>query len=137
MNKDKLILEVEEKEILKFLISIGTPNLYRAKLWLLCSGAKRDINENPDYYANLILLSSNVPSLYEKQINLDVLRSNPKKNKNQVYLEQLRRILTCYSIRNSSIGYCQGFNFIVCRLLDILKDEVKIIFILLEKYYIL
>ena len=56
MNKDKLILEVEEKEILKFLISIGTPNLYRAKLWLLCSGAKRDINENPDYYANLILL---------------------------------------------------------------------------------
>ena len=137
MNKDKLILEVEEKEILKFLISIGTPNLYRAKLWLLCSGAKRDINENPDYYANLILLSSNVPSLYEKQINLDVLRSNPKKNKNQVYLEQLRRILIFYSIRNSSIGYCQGFNFIVCRLLDILKDEVKIIFILLEKYYIL
>ena len=137
MNKDKLILEVEEKEILKFLISIGTPNLYRAKLWLLCSGAKRDINENPDYYANLILLSSNVPSLYEKQINLDVVRSNPKKNKNQVYLEQLRRILTCYSIRNSSIGYCQGFNFIVCRLLDVLKDEVKIIFILLEKYYIL
>lgn len=130
MNKDKLILEVEEKEILKFLISIGTPNLYRAKLWLLCSGAKRDINENPDYYANLILLSSNVPSLYEKQINLDVLRSNPKKNKNQVYLEQLRRILICYSIRNSSIGYCQGFNFIVCRLLDVLKDEVKIIFIL-------
>ena len=116
MNKDKLLLELEEKEILKFLISLGTPNFYRTKLWLLCSGAKREINDNPDYYAKLVLLSNHIPSLYEKQINLDVLRSNPHK--------------ICYSIRNSSIGYCQGFNFIVCRLLDVLKDEVKIKFIL-------
>ena len=130
MNKDKLLLELEEKEILKFLISLGTPNFYRTKLWLLCSGAKREINDNPDYYAKLVLLSNHIPSLYEKQINLDVLRSNPHKNKDQEYLDKLKRILICYSIRNSSIGYCQGFNFIVCRLLDVLKDEVKIKFIL-------
>ena len=133
MNKEKLQLELEEKEILKFLISLGTPNLYRSKLWLLCSGAKREINDNPEYYAKLILLSNNVPSLYEKQINLDVLRSNPQKNKDQEYLNKLKRILICYSIRNSSIGYCQGFNFIVCRLLDVLKDEVKIKYILQDK----
>ena len=30
----------------------------------------------------------------------------------------------CYSIRNSSIGYCQGFNFLVLRLLEVLKGEV-------------
>ena len=89
MNKEKLQLELEEKEILKFLISLGTPNLYRSKLWLLCSGAKREINDNPEYYAKLILLSNNVPSLYEKQINLDVLRSNPQKNKDQEYLNKL------------------------------------------------
>ena len=130
MNKDKLLLELEEKEILKFLISLGTPNFYRTKLWLLCSGVKREINDNPDYYAKLVLLSNHIPSLYEKQINLDVLRSNPHKNKDKEYLDKLKRILICYSIRNSSIGYCQGFNFIVCRLLDVLKDEVKIKFIL-------
>ena len=35
----------------------------------------------------------------------------------------------CYSIRNSSIGYCQGFNFLVLRLLEVLKGEVIIKFI--------
>ena len=37
----------------------------------------------------------------------------------------------CYSIRNSSIGYCQGFNFLVLRLLEVLKGEVIIKFIII------
>ena len=36
----------------------------------------------------------------------------------------LSNVLICYSIRNSSIGYCQGFNFIALRLLKVTKSEV-------------
>ena len=39
----------------------------------------------------------------------------------------------CYSIRNSSIGYCQGFNFLVLRLLEVLKGEVIYNFIILQE----
>ena len=37
---------------------------------------------------------------------------------------KMKNILMCYSIRNSSIGYCQGFNFLVLRLLQVIKGEV-------------
>jgi hypothetical protein len=40
-------------------------------------------------------------------------------------IQKLKNVLICYSIRNSSIGYCQGFNFIAARLLEVLEDEVK------------
>ena len=49
----------------------------------------------------------------------DVLKKNP------TFKEKMRNILVCYSIRNNSIGYCQGFNFIVIRLLEVLQNEVK------------
>lgn len=110
---------------MKFLIALGTPKEYRANLWKTCSGAKRDVEERNLYYMKLKKLSQSVPSLYEKQISSDIKRTNPKINSDPNFLKKLHQILTCYSIRNSSIGYCQGFNFIVCRLLEILKDEVK------------
>jgi len=37
----------------------------------------------------------------------------------------MRNILTAYSRRNLTIGYCQGFNFIVGRLLKVMENEVK------------
>ena len=46
--------------------------------------------------------------------------------KKEENLQKLKNILSCYSIRNASIGYCQGFNFIAGRLLEILEDEVKL-----------
>ena len=39
------------------------------------------------------------------------------------FLEQLKNILVCYSIRNTSVGYCQGMNFIGGRLLLIMGSE--------------
>jgi len=35
----------------------------------------------------------------------------------------LNNVLSAYSIRNPSIGYTQGFNFIVARLLEVLDEE--------------
>ena len=126
MHKEKLILTPEEKATLEYLIMLGTPTYYRAKLWLLCSGAKKEIENNKNYYKNLLELSKKIPCVYESQILKDVPRTKSELlKKNPSYKEKMRNILVCYSIRNNSIGYCQGFNFIIIRLLEVLQNEVK------------
>jgi hypothetical protein len=126
MHKEKLILTPEEKATLEYLIVLGTPTYYRAKLWLLCSGAKKEIENNKNYYKNLLELSKKIPCVYESQILKDVPRTKSELlKKNPSYKEKMRNILVCYSIRNNSIGYCQGFNFIIIRLLEVLQNEVK------------
>ena len=48
------------------------------------------------------------------------------------FLLKLKNILICYSIRNTSIGYCQGMNFIVCRLLLIMDNEEQVFWIFVQ-----
>ena len=38
-------------------------------------------------------------------------------------LDAISRVCTVYSVRNAHIGYSQGFNFIVARLLQIMTEE--------------
>lgn len=123
-DREKVSLTTKEQNDLKYLISIGTPNEYRANLWLLCSNAKNSLRDNVNYYQKLKDLSKSVPCLCEKQINADIKRTNPKRNNDTEFLTKLKNILVCFSIRNSNIGYCQGFNFIVSRILEIVVDEV-------------
>ena len=52
------------------------------------------------------------------------------------FIEKLKNILNCYSIRNSTIGYLQGMNFIVGRILLIIENEERAFWIftqILEK----
>ena len=73
----------------------------------------------------MLKLSKEVPSLYEKQIDKDIRRTiNDNLENNKELKKSMKNILMCYSIRNSSIGYCQGFNFLVLRLLQVIKGEV-------------
>ena len=126
MNKEKLDITRDEKAILDYLIILGTPSYFRAKLWILGSGAKKEIINNKNYYKNLLELSRNIPCFYEKQILKDIPRTNMEiLEKNPSFEQKMRNILVCYSIRNNSIGYCQGFNFIVLRILEIIENEVN------------
>ena len=53
------------------------------------------------------------------------------------FLQKMRNILLCYSTRNTTVGYCQGMNFLVARLLLIMEDEEKVFWIfvqILENY---
>ena len=83
---------------------------------------------NPDYYTNIsYTYPSYIPSPYENQISVDLRRTFPddpffKEEKN---LNKLKNVLLAYSRRNMSIGYCQGFNFIVGRLLKLYESEVN------------
>lgn len=93
---------------------------------MIGSGAQRARNNNPNYYNNLLEYSTKVHCISEVQIDLDVKRTYPD---NPIcitdsFSKQLKNVLLCYAIRNSSIGYCQGMNFIVGRLLLAINDEV-------------
>lgn len=52
------------------------------------------------------------------------------------FLEKLKNILICYSTRNTSVGYCQGMNFIGGRILLIMGNEEQafwLFIIIMEK----
>ena len=80
---------------------------------------------NNDYYQKLLKYSLEVKCPSSIQIDLDLRRTFP--NEEQVmddkFQESLRNVLVCYSTRNTSIGYCQGMNFVVSRLLLIMGNE--------------
>jgi hypothetical protein len=93
--------------------------------------------DNTSYYQDLLKLSKEIPSLYEKQIDKDIRRTINDNLKNNEELKiKMKNVLMCYSIRNSSIGYCQGFNFLVLRLLEVLKGEVIIYIFLIKIFFI-
>ena len=130
------MLTKEEKKLLKYLIAKGIPDYFRQNLWILCSRAKADLANNTTYYEDLLKLSKEVPSLYEKQIDKDIKRTiNDNLKNNDELKKKMKNVLMCYSIRNSSIGYCQGFNFLVLRLLEVLKGEVIHFFIIKFIFY--
>lgn len=131
------MLTKEEKKLLKYLIVKGIPDYFRQNLWILCSRAKADLANNTTYYEDLLKLSKEVPSLYEKQIDKDIKRTiNDNLKNNDELKKKMKNVLMCYSIRNSSIGYCQGFNFLVLRLLEVLKGEVIHFFIIKFIFYL-
>ena len=80
---------------------------------------------NDDYYQKLLKYSLEVKCPSTIQIDLDLRRTFP--NEEQVmdnkFQESLRNVLVCYSTRNASIGYCQGMNFVVSRLLLRMGNE--------------
>lgn len=49
-----------------------------------------------------------------------------------IFLQKMRNILLCYSTRNTTVGYCQGMNFLVARLLLIMVDEEKVFWIFVQ-----
>ena len=85
---------------------------------------------NPNYYANLTTNYPEklIPSPYINQIDLDIKRTFPKDPffQNPSTLRTLRNVLIAYSRRNTTIGYTQGFNFIVGKILKQISNEVRI-----------
>jgi hypothetical protein len=84
---------------------------------------------NKNYYADLIKnYPDNILSPYENIINLDLERTFPTDPffQDENNLTKLKNVLLALSRRESTIGYCQGFNFIVGKILKIFEDEVNI-----------
>jgi hypothetical protein len=78
---------------------------------------------NPDYYKNITInYPSIIPSPWAREIELDINRTFPDEPEFPVH--KIRNVLLAFSRRNQTIGYCQGFNFIVGTLLKVYKNEV-------------
>jgi len=109
------------------LINNFPPEL-RKDLWMIASGARKEMKEFPNYYNDILNeYPEYVPSLFEKNIENDLNRTFPEEEffQDTDNINKIRNILIAFSRRNSSIGYTQGFNFIVGRLLKILGNEVR------------
>ncbi len=94
---------------------------------MLGSGALRELSNNPKYYILLKEYIKKIPCPFEFQIDLDLKRTYPEDPicMKDDFQEKLKNILICYSVRNSTVGYCQGMNFIVARILMIIENEEK------------
>ena len=89
----------------------------------------------PNYYHDILNnFPEYIPSIYEQTIEKDLNRTFPDEEffQKKENIDKLRNILIAFSRRNSSIGYNQGFNFIVGRILEIVNDEVRIIYIIFK-----
>ena len=89
---------------------------------------------NDDYYQKILKFSQEVKCPSSIQIDLDLRRTFP--NEEQVmddkFQQSLKNVLVCYSTRNSSIGYCQGMNFVVSRLLMLMGNEEQTFYLFLQ-----
>ena len=133
---------------LQELVKFGVPDKYRGFVWgkqvdfLLRDEPRLKI---PGYYSKLKDVNSTNPRFKDsktmklvKQVELDLLRtfsSNKFFGPKGRALPRLRRVLYAFMRHNPTIGYCQGFNFIVGFALLILDEESTFWFLvaILEK----
>ena len=130
---------------LKAMVRNGLVDGVRGKVWMESSGAAQKMQENPELYAQLVEESADTSTLEAYgQIELDLPRTFPdhldfRANlhaapgedaiASSAQLLKLRRVLRAYARRNSSVGYCQGLNFIVGLMLLVL-DEHQVFWLL-------
>lgn len=89
--------------------------------------AKKELINNPEYYKNLTKrFPVEIVSPFEEIIKLDLHRTFPNDEffKDERNIIKLKNILLAYSRRNVTLGYCQGFNFIVGRIMKVIENEV-------------
>ncbi|POM72522.1 Putative RabGAP/TBC domain containing hypothetical protein [Phytophthora palmivora] len=85
-----------------------------------------------NYYADLVKKAETMETETFRQIELDIDRTFGHSGTtvcSESGRDQLRRILRAYSLRNPSVGYCQGLNFIVAFLM-LMADEENVFWIL-------
>ena len=79
--------------------------------------------ENKGYYRKLKNTEMTYPNPSFNQIELDLRRTfTESKGKSERLINKLRNVLYTFLKRNPTIGYCQGMNFIVGRLLRVMQD---------------
>jgi hypothetical protein len=98
---------------------------------MYASGAQSMLHSQPEYYHTL-LQSKEYPNPSFPQIKLDVTRTfTEQKCINEAqWATSLGNILTAYTHRNPTLGYCQGLNFIVGTLLQQIGNEEKVFWML-------
>ncbi|KAK2467249.1 hypothetical protein APHAL10511_000798 [Amanita phalloides] len=119
----------EERKEFDRLVRSGIPLVYRAKVWLECSGGLE--MKEPGLFQDLLSVrgreeDDDGPGSVVAEIEKDVGRTMPLNvffGGDGVGVGKLRRVLTAYSRRNPAVGYCQGMNLVTSTLLLVFADE--------------
>ncbi|CAH0491165.1 unnamed protein product [Peronospora farinosa] len=119
--------DTEEKALLIQLARAGIPRHLRERAYMNLSGAgEKQANAGPNYYIDLAKQAETIETEASRQIELDIDRTFGHSQTticSDSGRTQLRRILRAYSLRNPSVGYCQGLNFIVAFLMLMANEE--------------
>mmetsp|Transcript_4947 Transcript_4947/g.12404 ORF Transcript_4947/g.12404 Transcript_4947/m.12404 type:complete len:471 (-) Transcript_4947:629-2041(-) len=126
-RKDRFpkILPAKFSEELRALCRKGVPDERRGEVWAYCLGADLKRKANAGVFGELkkgVAQGKLDPSV-KTQIELDLDRTFCSHEKIQAGKEDLRDILECFALRKPDIGYCQGLNYVVCRMLLFLDAE--------------
>ena len=76
---------------------------------------------NPGYYDSLLNTNLRYPNPASADIEKDLHRSGVGLS-GQI-ITKMRNVLSAYMLRNTTVGYCQGMNFVTARLLTCLSEE--------------
>ena len=132
LNSNKNYLSDDDLTTIHYCFQNPLPDNLREEYWLLITGAKELKIKNPNYYDNILnnYLENPISERNEKQILLDIHRTFPEDEYfNEEKINSLKNVLIAYSRRNCTLGYCQGFNYIVGKLLKVIKNEENVFWI--------
>ncbi|XP_053212562.1 TBC1 domain family member 2B-like [Panonychus citri] len=116
---------------LKVLLRTGVPQEYRCKIWRMLINIRiRNLKDRlgSGYYQTLCVKTvERKVNPAAKQIELDLLRTLPNnkhfENIKSPGIMRLRQVLTCYSLHNPAVGYCQGMNRLAAVALLFMPEE--------------
>ncbi|KAF4673837.1 hypothetical protein FOL46_006390 [Perkinsus olseni] len=127
---DRPLEEVHRSELRPLVHAFGVPVEYRPRLWRIW--ATKRLHHSPlklGYSEALASLRgddfASLDSRVVRQIEMDLPRTATGLPTERI--TRMRDILMAYALRNPSVGYCQGMNFVVNALLSVpppgLDDE--------------
>ncbi|CAG9332368.1 unnamed protein product [Blepharisma stoltei] len=140
-SKDQIIedlnkhgLTKKNKPLITNLMLNGPPHKDRKLIWLETSGARLQMKTNPNYYSAIVEDKLKIKTEFSQQIDRDLHRTFPAESYfvEEKHLTSLRKILVAYSWRNPTVGYCQGLNFLVGRLLTVGFSEEECFWLLAQ-----
>ena len=123
---------IKTPHLYKYVLKYGIPHKYRSSLWQIASGSAIRLHLYPGEIDRLLFLNKGATSQALVDIEKDLHRSLPEHplfNSNNIGIKNLRRVLTAYSWRNPTIGYCQSMN-IVCSVLLLYMSEEEAFWLL-------
>lgn len=89
---------------------------------MFASGSQSNLDHNLGWYNNL--LASQYEADIVEIIKIDIPRTFPENIYFEVHKNELFNVLVAFAHQNSSVGYCQGLNYIAGLLIIATKDEV-------------
>ena len=110
------------------LVEDGVPSAAREHAWLVLSGGLNLMRSRKPDYVSLCRKGLSESSHLEL-IDLDISRTFQEYPdwRRKRFDAITRRILAAYSVRNRSVGYCQGLSYIAGLLVTVVSEEVAFV----------